>query len=112
MKISKRSWHYRLLRWTWPNSEKVGGELPPMSLCHYVFQLVYLFVFGPPFLVMAAVVFCVIGPIIFLGEWLGKRCGEKKKKTPSEPRTLIGKWLKAKKEKACPFLEWSDECRK
>jgi hypothetical protein len=27
---------------------------------------------------------------------------------PHEPRTLLGKWLKANKEKVCPLLEWED----
>ncbi len=103
MKISKKSWHYRMARWVTPDDELASGELPSMSLCAYcerVFRCV-----------PAAVLFCLLLPVfiplIVCEVW--PKTWRPKNKISSGPRTLFGKWLKAKKEKVCPMLEWTEE---
>lgn len=142
MKINKKSWHYRLLKWNWsedhlvgyiaPNGMRyetaedfqvavgrkpskyhtppeIGQDLPKMSLCEYCQRL-----FADMFLVLPVMTCMLIvgSPFIALiyicckiDEWWAAR---KKAQQPGskEPRTLLGKWLKAKKEKVCPILEW------
>ena len=104
MKISKKSWHYRLIKLFHL------GELPKMSLCNYVWNLIFfLLVFIiliPFFLIILG--FYIVGTI---GDWILKKLPESKPKPPKpprEPKTLLGKWMKAKKEKVCPLLEWEE----
>ena len=108
MKISKKSWHYRYLKW-W--GEKFDQ---PMTLCRYCELLFLTIVFLPIFFAIASP-FIGVGylVLILLPDWLEKRSKEK----PLEelgpdgrpiPRTLAGKWLRAKKDRVCPILEWTE----
>lgn len=104
MKINKKSWHYRWLKSSFPDFQ---GEKPklPNNLCSYVQILVgwtlVLILISPLFLVITTIT-----------DWVEKFSNrEKKDPIPREPRTLIGKWLKAKKEKVCPLLEWEEEAK-
>jgi hypothetical protein len=106
MKISKRSWHYRLLRWIQPEELKSKG-LSHKNLCSYVSELFFLILFGFPLMGLVLVLF---GPFILLADWMERNSKNKKsEEEPKEPRTLLGKWLKAKKDKVCPMIEWVDE---
>lgn len=113
MKISKRSWHYRFMKFATDKSDLVDGELPQMSLCKYVACLIFLLIWGPIFWSAALVIIIVLSPFLIgaalLCAWEDYRA--KHPCPPREPfwsRTLIGKWLKAKKDKACPLIEWED----
>ncbi len=105
MKISKRSWHYRLLKWMTPSSDLVNNELPLMGLCSYSGQLFLLIVFCLPLL---AVIVTLVAPAALLGNLIERWVSARKERLPQEPKTIIGKWLKAKKEQVCPLLKWED----
>lgn len=109
MKISKKSWHYRLLKsWT-PKEKLVDGELPRRNLCSYFSELMMLLVFIVVFYTPAV---CLFGPIFLFIDWQERRAKANPKPPPQpndgEPKTLVGKWIKAKKEKVCPILEWTE----
>lgn len=109
MNISKKSWHYHLIKWLTPEKKLVGGELPQMSFCRYWGEVV-MFLASTPMIAIFLAVFCLfVLPIIALGDWLDKWANRRKGLSPREPRTLLGKWLKAKKEKICPMLTWVDD---
>jgi hypothetical protein len=110
MKISKRSWHIRYLRFWGVEFEKL-----PKSLCGYFWTLCLHLTIVPAFMVMTSPIWI---PIVALGAmlaWLEEKEAARKAKqelipkSPRGPRTLLGAWLKAKKEKVCPIIEWSDE---
>jgi hypothetical protein len=139
MKIRKDSWHYRLLKWSFPNDKLVGfarkgiryetaeemkeatgfgpfhteiGEsLPKMSLCRYCNELILTICIGLPILSMMVILTSPLFIACYVGEWWDIRKSKQpvKSKAPKlsrEPRTLLGKWLKAKKDKVCPILEY------
>lgn len=108
MRISKRSWHYRLLKAS--SNKLVNNELPPMNFCKYFRELFLLICFGLP---LIGVMILLMSPIFcaaYILDFFDKRKSDKKlnkmANSTGEPRTLLGKWLKAKKEKVCPILEW------
>ena len=110
MKISKRSWHYRFLVWAW-------GP-PPDNLCSYVAALVLTMLLLALFLVLLPFVLPVVGLVVVVGglavvvvgglargiEMIGQG---RPAKSPSPPG-LLPSWLRAKKEKVCPRLEWTE----
>jgi len=104
MKISKKSWHYRLLKWSYPKDKLVNKELPHKSFCEYFGALVGLICIGIP---MFALLMVLIGIPVFIMEWCEKHWPKKEKKE-WEPKTLVGQWVKAKKEKVCPLVEWTE----
>lgn len=104
MKVSKSSWHYRLQKWITPEDKLVNGELPPTNLCCYFWNVVILVGFGLPFFAMMMIIF---SPMILL-EYLGLLDQKPKDNTPKEPTTLIGKWIKSKKDGVCPNVEWTE----
>jgi hypothetical protein len=105
MKISKKSWHYRLAKWSMTEKGLVDGELEQTSLCEYVSWLAFLICLVTP--TVSLFMICV-SPFLLFG-WIEEEYSSQKNAEPlppREPRTLLGKWLKAKKEKVCPMLEW------
>ena len=107
MTLSKKSWHYRLMKSFTSDDKLVNNELPNTSLCMYFWQLCFLLFFLST---VGLFVFIALSPMIFI-EWLGYDLSKKKvevKREPTEPRTLLGKWVKAKKEKVCPLIEWTE----
>jgi hypothetical protein len=100
MKISKKSWHYRLLKWSYPKDKLVNKELPQKSFCEYFAHLIALIFIGLPLL---AVMMVILGIPVVIIEWCEKRWPKKENKE-WEPKTLVGQWVKAKKEKVCPLL--------
>jgi hypothetical protein len=103
MRLSKKSWHYRLMKYYTSESNLVNGELANISLCDYFPKLVLT-------LFLSVTVYIISSPIfllILLADYLPETKPPIKVK-PKEPRTLFGKWLKAKKEKICPLIEWTE----
>ncbi len=105
MKISKRSWHYRLVNWF---CSRIESPVPD-NLCEYIYVLglslgywIVLIIFFP--IVLLGFVLLLIPFGLFVGgklvfDWL---VGESK-------QSLLMAWLKAKKHKVCPFIEFVDE---
>lgn len=142
MKISKNSWHYRLLKWSFSNEklvgfthkgiryetaeemklaigrgpcQEIGESLPSMSLCRYCRELFLAFL-SLPFRGILLVVCMICFIIILAVEYVWEKLHDpnpyqditpvKESIAPKEPKTLLGKWLKSKKEKICPLLEY------
>lgn len=121
MKISKRSWHYRLMR------EFIHWDhRMPTNLCRYARVLFLCVVLGVPFMVITYGTFTLIWyGLIVPGVWfkglLPKRSGPPQPdddgfpkfpdcdKKPSGSLSLVWDWLKAKKQKVCPLLEYVDD---
>ncbi len=81
-------------------------ELPMMSVCHYVGELLQLLVMLVflPFLLPIGLVFLIL---------LGIGCGvcwlhDKAFHNYGSTWDLIYEWIQAKKQKVCPFLEWME----
>ena len=100
MKVNVNSWHYRyminLLEFERPN-----------NLCAYFWKLLLCIVFSPIFGIMGlfVVTVCAVAwPFVWLKE---KYEAENMYKT-RKPNIAIS-YLKAKKQKACPLIEYVDE---
>lgn len=108
MQISKRSWHYRLLKRTGHQPYEI-----PDDLCGYMRRVGFtVFVVVP--------LFCVLGPIVIGLMWLEKhlfprvvsgiaRVFTRKPPPEDKPESLFRAWLRAKKERICPLIEFTDE---
>jgi hypothetical protein len=102
MKISRKSWHYRFLKW-------MRCSPIPDNLCGYFWVVVLA---G---LAIAAIstVAVVLSPI-WVPAWvyckLQDRFDEKfpPKEKPAREPGLLRQWLKAKKDRVCPLLEWTE----
>ena len=120
MRISKKSWHYKLL--------VAMGTVPWHrydSLCGYFWGLVFTLFVKLPFS-LVAVVLCSPVIVIFITifwvqdklqrrRWLKAKEDAKKPQPPDKPSKLcnnepwlITAWLRAKKDKVCPLIEWED----
>lgn len=110
MKISRKSWHYRYLN-------RFGCIDVVDNLCLYVSLLVFLLVF-PPMVVALLLISLTMVAIAVVENWLfftvaagtmvlpigtAIAWGKLKSKSP-----IIGEWLKAKKRKVCPIIEFHD----
>lgn len=116
MKINKKSWHYRLLKF-------MEADVPT-SLCPYFWKVVFLTIFAvvfSAFFIAGALVIYIIDKIdatkdaklkalsqeaMKTGDWSKYDAFlHPKRKTKKEPG-LIRAWLRARKEKVCPKLEF------
>ncbi len=124
MKVSKRSWHYRLNNWF------SGGGYQPRDLCSYFWRTVGVAIF--PLLVIAAIGVLITAVVLvimaFIDDWLqtlitlgamvgvviayvllvlGIGRGVKKVglKRPRFKDSLIGQYTSAKKRRICPLIE-------
>lgn len=117
MKISKKSWHYRWLLFM--NQYKIDNM--PKSLCGYFWSLV-ISLFGVPvfFVAVSPVILfgCICAGLYYSYWWIVdkyKNHRDKKRIARGEPvckhrePSLFRKWLKAKKEKVCPLIEFTEE---
>lgn len=103
MKISKDSWHYRLV---W----KFGDRSPRTNLCLYFWQVVgnvlKVIVLG----VIGVVFFPIWGPAVGISLLydLYRQKHPRKMREPPEPKgpSLIYLWVKAKKDRVCPKIEF------
>ena len=124
MKISKNSWHYRLI-----NLFDIDHSY---DLCSYFWQVIgSIFLLAILVLISASVVFCsfsIIGhffidglmdyavaggilwicslTIILIGEMQERKAKEEISNFKPENPSILVKWLKAKKEKICPILKF------
>ncbi len=121
MIIKRTSWHYRLLHWTW-------GERHPSSICLY-FWAVFWSIALIAALVSIAAFFAVIltSPLwqfwwtpwndrlvvagsvidIIVLSSIGIHFFKKMKSgSPAKEPTLVGAWIRAKKDKVCPLIEF------
>jgi hypothetical protein len=105
MKISKNSWHYKLTKWITPKEKLVNGELAQTNFCDYFGHLMALLFIGLPLFAVMAV---LLSPALLWGWMEDKGWIKKPQEGRREPTTLFGKWFKAKKEKVCPVIEWTD----
>lgn len=104
MKISKRSWHYRFLAWVYSEYVKRNGKLPMQSLCEYIRELILFPLFCIIFSLPILIFWICYG--IYLGcSWLYSKLPEFRRKTSGESNIVIT-WMKAKKEKICPIIEY------
>lgn len=109
MRISKRSWHYNLH----------DPENPPKNLCTYFWSCVIklavlinlagllLFLIG--WLVYKGLVQTNIGWILLPAVglvWLGERRWRKRKKRTPKPPGVARSYIRAKKERICPLIEY------
>lgn len=131
MKINTNSWHYKL----WVKSYEDGNTWVPEHIdlcryCHRVFWKMMSYVLGAALALgilgsIVYAIYCVaihfllvvelIGIILvvlvvlilpgFYIYWLNSR--------PNiynpEPKTLVGKWLQARKQRVCPMVEFTSE---
>ncbi len=133
MKISKKSWHYRMLSFfPWKVNEYWG----PYSLCGYFWLVVWTFFFC--LIVVPVGIAMVVGAAAFVGLfifypilqiWLGTEpfiaavsaiidtfllvwlwCWYRKKYVGSEmcneTASLVGQYMHAKHRKVCPLLDF------
>lgn len=92
MNISRRSWHYRWLVWL---------EAPiPYNLCSYFWTLVLSFMLGAVLVIPSPIVLLVV-----LVTYLHKKYKKYRWSQESQP-SIVGEWLKAKKRKVCPLIEY------
>lgn len=114
MKINKYSWHARVARF-WSGTlfgEGFMGDLPPMSLCEYVWRVFFgvlglplvplLYIFIGIVFVVLVVLFVIFRPIVWVIEHFPQSW------EPAFP-SIVWAWLVAKKEKMCPLIEWDDK---
>lgn len=122
MKINRNSWHYRYMKFV---QESVNNGIPfnePKSLCSYMVLLIFHLTYVP----FVSVVFCA--GVLFLlpfGAFFGfvwliahglqyllwRYCGLKVKhweNPPQQNQWLFVQWLKAKKDKVCPLIEYEE----
>lgn len=148
MKISKDSWHYRMLTNRFMFLDGWYSYNISNSLCIYFWQVVFRFLGGAAaaltisapivlgldvatgviqtidnvvlqvllhlwaglgiFTGLLAVVYSILIVLAFVAagaEWASQRIPSKEKKKPS----LLASYIKAKKDKVCPMLEFVDE---
>lgn len=97
MKISKKSWHYRLHNAT---------GIIPRNLCWYFWKTVLLaallVLFGWMIAIIVGIVWVVAKAQSKWEEWFPYKYEVYVEKEPG----LVRAWLKAKKDKVCPTLEF------
>ena len=122
MKLSKKSWHYWLLRKT----GYYDSHFVQVNLCWYFWQVMATLFIKMPVIFVIAVLTVVLAPIwlplfglICLGVWVYSKWEDRQLQLkiaagmhpwdswPKKP-SLFRAWLKAKKDKVCPVIEWTD----
>jgi RsiW-degrading membrane proteinase PrsW (M82 family) len=124
MKLNKNSWHYKL----WAGSFSDKDRPSSMDLCRYCHRVfwqlflraalvftvgtaAFLFCFGfiykglicntKPTLIMSSILGTLIILMVLYNKWL-----DSYNKNKAEPKTLVGKWFAARKQKICPMVEF------
>ena len=104
MKISSRSWHFRLVR-KWE-----GKSYDPETLCSYFWAVagysILTFVGGLALIAMSPFLLLFVG-IAYAGFWIWEHRPQRKNKVRKESG-LLRQWLKARKDKVCPLIEVVD----
>jgi len=125
MKLNRNSWHYKM----WENSfeDFVPHTTDLCRYCHRIFwQLMFYVLMGLIALTMlylacycliyrclilhplatlifVGVVATLLAAITFYHRWLNRN------RSYQEPKTLVGKWMRARKEQVCPLVEFTDK---
>ncbi len=115
MKLSRSSWHYRFLTFAERCDLSPRGVLPT-DLCSYFWTLVFaafMITVAGMLLAAVAVIALVGSPLLLVAGgcvYLWKRFGVRRNGEPNftRPPSLFGAWLRAKKDKVCPLIEWED----
>ena len=94
MKISQQAWHYRYLVLLQANI--------PDNLCAYFWTVAFATIVLPPLVLMMALPVVVVGGLVFLCRLFVM--GQERRS--GRPPTLVVAWLRAKKAKLCPLIEW------
>lgn len=101
MKIRYDSWHARLIR---------RFDLRPKTLCGYFWALMFSLFVSMLLIVLSPLVFGVLllGAMVEgmsrVWQWATRRFGDRV--VVAKPDSLLVAYLKAKKAKVCPFIEW------
>lgn len=130
MKLNKDSWHYKLWCDTFDVYEPVPTSTDLCRYCHRIFWRGFLyivmaimviaafFVVGYAFiykcliqntfitLTICGVLLGIVGIIVLYIMWLKRDRGYRK------PKTLVGKWVQARKQQVCPLVEFVDSDKK
>lgn len=130
MKLNKNSWHYKVWAKTFDSYAGPPTSTDLCRYCHRVFwqlvgyaimgcmllavaagclMIVYLLIWkaliphvGITLLIIGGVAAAIVVLAIYISWLNGKRLD-------SEPKTLVGQYLRANKEKVCPLVEFDDE---
>lgn len=125
MKINKDSWHYKMSRSSFGSYESRPNETDLCRYCHRVFWALFLRVL---MIVMFSAVLIgllygviwiglihntlltlsILGGAIALGTPVYFYLRWFEGSVPSEPKTLVGKYVQASKDKVCPLIEFED----
>lgn len=136
MKISKDSWHYKLLNRTYTpqgtlalvwgrwltrklglyyREWEVSYWTPPKDLCTYFWCVVLSLFIKIPFVLVVSLVFVIASPflaLVFLAvivvSWIQTKVSNRRGISKPNRASLILAYVKAKKDKVCPLLEFED----
>lgn len=111
MQISKNSWHYKVAYFF--RCQMGSGDMP-RNLCSYVLLMcaevpckcVCLLLFSPIFLLIGLGLALCYG-IYVVGDWYEKKTG-KEITLPEIKEPLFISWIRAKKQKVCPLIEYKE----
>jgi fatty acid desaturase len=123
MKVSRKSWHYRLHVFVWTMFDlDHGGPIAyfedgyrnnhkPRSLCTYFWSTAILTLLFPIWGFLLLLVLLILSVIFLLVIWPHRKYRSVRPKAPSaknkEPG-LVKSFVKAKKSKVCPLIEVTD----
>ena len=111
--VTRRSWHFRI--YSWLAKYFLSMQRNPTNLCEYMKSWIWaLFCGGILLVICGMTIFCVVAMIkamhwfvllvpagiglVFLIAWLALRFSN------TEVASLIGEYIKAKKERFCPKM--------
>jgi hypothetical protein len=129
MKLNKNSWHYKLWRKSFTFDERAPEETDLCRYCHKVFwQLVSYAALAS--MVVTLVIMCLWGLYLFIVKGLGQHTlltleivagiaatvtalvlyvrWLTRGRSYREPKTLVGKFAHASKQRVCPLVEFTD----
>lgn len=129
MKINKDSWHYKLWRKSFSFDERVPQETDLCRYCHKVFWALVGYAALASMVVALGVMIIVILVMIGRGFWLHTGLAVEitlgvaaavtaivlyvrwlnRGRSYSEPKTLVGQYAKATKQRVCPLVSFTDE---
>lgn len=103
MRVSCRSWHFRLLKW-FPM-----GDRMPVTSCGYIWKLIYLFTVGFPLMACVTIVILPFVAILVLVDYLQQTFFQSQVQAAQRRASLLGQWFENKKRKICPLVEYIDD---
>lgn len=130
MKINKDTWHYKLWLKSFSDKWEVPRETDLCRYCHRVFwKLAGIALLGTMVVVTIGMAIALLVIIAYQGFWLHtgtfmKVVGAavlaitlivlyvrwlKEKRHRPEPKTLVGKYARASKQKVCPLVQFTSD---